>query len=125
RRFEPQPVRQVISPETARTLTRLMTQVVAAGTGHNAAIPGYEVAGKTGTAQKLDPVTHRYSRNPGVLSFVGFAPADEPRLAMLAPLGVAVRLEGGGRVVAQTPAAGAPVELETSVRLTLAGPAAR
>src|SRR5205085_2623805 len=40
RRFEPQPVRQVISPETARTLTRLMTQVGAAGTGHNAAVPG-------------------------------------------------------------------------------------
>jgi len=86
RRFEPQAVRQVISPETARTLTRLMTQVVAAGTGHNAAIPGYEVAGKTGTAQKLDPATRRYSRNPGVLSFVGFAPADEPRLAMLVML---------------------------------------
>src|SRR5438309_6162152 len=86
RRFEPQPVRQVISPETARTLTRLMTQVVAAGTGHNAAIPGYEVAGKTGTAQKLDPTTRRYSRAPGVLSFVGFAPADEPRFVMLVML---------------------------------------
>jgi cell division protein FtsI (penicillin-binding protein 3) len=86
RRFEARPVRQVITPETARTLTRLMTQVVAAGTGHNAAIAGYEVAGKTGTAQKLDPVTRRYSRNPGVLSFVGFAPADEPRLVMLVML---------------------------------------
>jgi cell division protein FtsI (penicillin-binding protein 3) len=86
RRFEPRAVRQVISPETARTLTRLMTQVVAEGTGHNAAIPGYDVAGKTGTAQKLDPVTRRYSRKPGVLSFVGFAPADEPRLAMLVML---------------------------------------
>ena len=63
-----------------------MTQVVAAGTGHNAAIAGYDVAGKTGTAQKLDPATRRYSRNPGVLSFVGFAPADEPRLAMLVML---------------------------------------
>jgi cell division protein FtsI (penicillin-binding protein 3) len=86
RRFEPQAVRQVISPETARTLTRLMTQVVTAGTGHNAAIAGYEVAGKTGTAQKLDPATRRYSRNPGVLSFVGFAPADQPRLVMLVML---------------------------------------
>jgi cell division protein FtsI (penicillin-binding protein 3) len=86
RRFEPRAVRQVISPETARTLTRLMTQVVAEGTGRNAAIPGYDVAGKTGTAQKLDPVTRRYSRNPGVLSFVGFAPADEPRFAMLVML---------------------------------------
>ena len=86
RRFAPRAVRQVISPETARTLTRLMTQVVAEGTGHNAAIPGYEVAGKTGTAQKLDPATRRYSRNPGVLSFVGFAPADEPRFVMLVML---------------------------------------
>ena len=86
RRFEPQAVRQVITPETARTLTRLMTQVVSQGTGHNAAIPGYDVAGKTGTAQKLDPNTRRYSRAPGVLSFVGFAPADEPRLAMLVML---------------------------------------
>ena len=76
----------MISPETARTLTRMMTQVVARGTGHNAAIPGYDVAGKTGTAQKLDPVTRRYSRSPGVLSFVGFVPADEPRLVMLVML---------------------------------------
>jgi cell division protein FtsI (penicillin-binding protein 3) len=79
-------VRRVISAETARTLTRLMTQVVAEGTGHNAAIPGYDVAGKTGTAQKLDPATRRYSRKPGVLSFVGFAPAEEPRFAMLVML---------------------------------------
>lgn len=86
RRFEPRAVRQVVSPQTARTLTRLMTQVVAEGTGHNAAIPGYDVAGKTGTAQKLDPVTRRYSRKPGVLSFVGFAPAEEPRFAMLVML---------------------------------------
>jgi cell division protein FtsI (penicillin-binding protein 3) len=86
RRFEPRSIRQVITPETARTLTRLMTQVVAGGTGHNAAIAGHEVAGKTGTAQKLDPTTRRYSRKPGVLSFVGFAPAAAPRLVMLVML---------------------------------------
>jgi cell division protein FtsI (penicillin-binding protein 3) len=57
--------------------------VVRNGTGHNAAIPGYDVAGKTGTAQKMDPATRRYSRAPGVLSFVGFVPADDPRLAMI------------------------------------------
>ena len=83
RSFEPKAVRQVISPETARTLTGIMTRVVAEGTGHNAAIAGFEVAGKTGTAQKLEPGTRRYSRAPGVLSFVGFAPADDPRLAMI------------------------------------------
>jgi cell division protein FtsI (penicillin-binding protein 3) len=86
RRVEPHAVRRVISPTTARTLTRILTQVVEHGTGKNAAIPGYEVAGKTGTAQKLDPATRRYSRAPGVLSFVGFVPADAPRLVMLVML---------------------------------------
>ena len=84
--FEPKAIRQVIAPETARTLTGIMTRVVSDGTGHNAAIAGFEVAGKTGTAQKMDPATRRYSRAPGVLSFVGFAPADDPRLAMLVML---------------------------------------
>jgi cell division protein FtsI (penicillin-binding protein 3) len=83
RGFEPKPVRQVVSPDTARTLTEIMVNVVRNGTGHNAAIPGYDVAGKTGTAQKMDPATKRYSRAPGVLSFVGFVPADDPRLAMI------------------------------------------
>ncbi|HSB40522.1 MAG TPA: penicillin-binding transpeptidase domain-containing protein [Methylomirabilota bacterium] len=83
RSFEPKTVRQVISPETARTLTEMMVNVVANGTGRHAAIPGYDVAGKTGTAQKMDPATRRYSRAPGVLSFVGFVPADDPRLAMI------------------------------------------
>jgi cell division protein FtsI (penicillin-binding protein 3) len=86
RRFEPRAVRQVISPETARTLTGILVRVVELGTGHFAAIPGYAVGGKTGTAQKLDPATGRYSRAPGVLSFVGFAPADDPRFAMLVML---------------------------------------
>ena len=83
RGFEPKAIRQVIAPETARTLTGIMTKVVSEGTGHNAAIAGFEVAGKTGTAQKMDPATRRYSRAPGVLSFVGFVPAGDPRLAML------------------------------------------
>jgi len=83
RGFEPKVIRQVISPETARELTTIMTAVVREGTGHNAAIQGYEVAGKTGTAQKMDPATRRYSHAPGVLSFVGFVPANDPRLAMI------------------------------------------
>jgi len=83
RRFEVRAVRQVVSPTTARTLSSLLARVVESGTGRFAAIPGYAVAGKTGTAQKLDPATRRYSHAPGVLSFVGFAPADEPRFVML------------------------------------------
>ncbi|HEV8473866.1 MAG TPA: penicillin-binding transpeptidase domain-containing protein [Methylomirabilota bacterium] len=83
RRWEPRAVRQVVSAETTRTLSRLLVDVVDQGTGHLAAVPGYEVGGKTGTAQKLDPATRRYSRAPGVLSFIGFVPADEPRLVLL------------------------------------------
>jgi cell division protein FtsI (penicillin-binding protein 3) len=83
RSVPPRAVRRVISEETARTLMRLMVQAVDRGTGHAAAITGYEVAGKTGTAQKLDPATRRYSHAPGVLSFVGIAPADDPRFVML------------------------------------------
>src|SRR5229473_513532 len=83
RAFEPKAVRQVISPDTARELTTILTAAVREGTGHHAAIPGYEVAGKTGTAQKMDPSTRRYSHAPGILSFVGFAPADDPRIAMI------------------------------------------
>jgi cell division protein FtsI (penicillin-binding protein 3) len=86
RRYEPKAVRQVISSETAKTLAHMLTRVVEEGTGHFAAIPGYEVGGKTGTAQKLDPATRRYSRAPGVLSFIGFVPVDEPRLVMLVML---------------------------------------
>jgi len=83
RSFEPRALRQVISPETARTLTEIMTAVVRDGTGHAAAIRGYDVAGKTGTAQKMDPATRRYSHAPGVLSFIGFVPADDPKLVIL------------------------------------------
>lgn len=86
RAFEPKTVRQVIGPETARTLTEMLVNVVANGTGRRAAIPGFDVAGKTGTAQKMDPAIKRYSRAPGVLSFVGFVPADDPRLAMIVML---------------------------------------
>jgi len=86
RREEPKALRRVISEETAKTLMRLMVQIVDKGTGHAAAIPGYDVGGKTGTAQKMDPATKRYSHAPGVLSFVGVAPADDPRFVMLVML---------------------------------------
>jgi cell division protein FtsI (penicillin-binding protein 3) len=86
RRFEPREIRRVISPETASTLNAMLVGVVESGTGHAAMIPGYRVAGKTGTAQKLDPATRRYSHAPGVLSFVGYVPAEDPRLVMLVML---------------------------------------
>ncbi len=79
----PQVRRRVISPETAKTLTTILEGVVTNGTGTKAAIPGFRVAGKTGTAQKVDPQTGAYSKKQLIGSFVGFVPADAPRLAMI------------------------------------------
>ncbi|MBI3802312.1 MAG: penicillin-binding protein 2 [Nitrospirae bacterium] len=76
--------RRVISEGTAREMVRILQGVVSkSGTGGKAAIPGYLVAGKTGTAQKIDPATGRYSAHDFVSSFVGFAPADAPAVAIL------------------------------------------
>jgi cell division protein FtsI (penicillin-binding protein 3) len=80
----PQVRRRPISMETARTLTGILEGVVTKGTGGKAAVPGYRVAGKTGTAQKIDPTTGAYSPTLFVGSFVGFLPADNPRLAIVA-----------------------------------------
>lgn len=79
----PQVRRRVISPETAKTLTTILEGVITNGTGTKAAIPGFRVAGKTGTAQKVDPQTGAYSKKQLIGSFVGFVPADAPRLAMI------------------------------------------
>lgn len=79
----PQVRRRVVSPATARTLTNILEGVVTNGTGTKAAIPGFRVAGKTGTAQKVDPRTGAYSSALSIGSFVGFVPADAPRLAII------------------------------------------
>lgn len=80
-RFTPSPKRdsvQVISSETAVKLRLMMESVVSAqGTAPEAAIPGYRVAGKTGTAQRVDDKCHCYKGYTA--SFIGFAPADAPR----------------------------------------------
>jgi stage V sporulation protein D (sporulation-specific penicillin-binding protein) len=79
--FTPQTVRQVISSETAHKLAGLLEQVVADGTGRGAQVPGYRLAGKTGTAQKI--VDGRYVSDKHVASFLGFGPVDNPRLSIL------------------------------------------
>jgi len=83
RQVPPQTRRRVISPETARSVTKILEGVVTDGTGTNAAIPGFRVAGKTGTAQKIDPRTGTYSASRFVASFTGYAPTDNPQLAMI------------------------------------------
>jgi cell division protein FtsI (penicillin-binding protein 3) len=72
--------RRVISPETAASVRDMLRGVLAAGgTASEASIPGYDLAGKTGTAQKVDP-DGQYSRTRYIASFMGFAPASRPRL---------------------------------------------
>lgn len=79
--FGPAERRTVIAPETAQSMARMLQRVVSVdGTARRAAIPGFEVAGKTGTAQKL--IDGRYSSRNHVGSFTGFFPASRPRVVI-------------------------------------------
>ncbi len=75
--------RRVVSPAIAQELMGMLVNVVAEGTGTLAHVPGYNVAGKTGTADKPDPQTGGYSTSKYVASFVGIVPATAPRLVIL------------------------------------------
>ncbi len=80
----PQKIRRVLSPAIAGKVSQILEGVVAdTGTAPLAAIRGYRVAGKTGTSQKIDPRTKRYSRKDYVAIFVGFVPVSKPRLLVL------------------------------------------
>ena len=83
--WKPVAIRRVLEPETIDVLTDLLKGVVRDGTGRRAAIPGFTVAGKTGTAQKVDP-SGRYSMVDHVASFVGYVPASRPAIVVLASL---------------------------------------
>ena len=76
-------VRQVVSPSTAKMMVEILEGVVNDGTGREAAICGYPVAGKTGTAQKINFKTNTYEKNKYIASFVGFLPSDNPQITIL------------------------------------------
>jgi cell division protein FtsI (penicillin-binding protein 3) len=81
--FTPQKIRQAVRPETARTVVRMMTAVTERdGTGANAALEGYTVAGKTGTAHKIGE-DGTYSETKYMASFVGFTPAERPSIVVV------------------------------------------
>jgi stage V sporulation protein D (sporulation-specific penicillin-binding protein) len=82
-RFPPRAVRRVVSEHTAAVMRDFLQSVVDSGTATKAQLAWTKVAGKTGTAQKYDPATHTYARGKYVSSFVGFLPADRPRLVGL------------------------------------------
>lgn len=80
-RREPEIIRQVISKDTSLRVTRIMEEVVIRGSGMNAQIEGYRIAGKTGTAQKVSP-KGGYIPGEYILSFIGFAPAEDPQILL-------------------------------------------
>lgn len=98
----PMQIRRVISEDTARTLAAILKGVVTEGTGKAAAVEGFEVAGKTGTSQKTDRTTGRYSRQKVVASFVGFVPVERPQLAIIVIIDEPTTLRWGGSIAAPT-----------------------
>jgi len=94
---EPTKTRRVVSKKAASIVTRMMEAVTAKnGTAPAAAIPGYRVAGKTGTAWRVNPITGRYVRGQNTVSFIGFAPADKPRFLTYVVLDKPYANAGGG-----------------------------
>jgi len=99
-RFEPQPVRSVLSANTAGILRNIMKSVITeGGTGVNAALDGYTVGGKTATSRKLDE-NGKYSTEKHLASFIGFAPANNPAIAVLVVIDEPKEQYYGGMVAA-------------------------
>ncbi len=98
--FHPAQQHRVVSSMTAAQMKKMMEGVVLFGTARRAILNGYTDAGKTGTAQKVDPVTGAYSKTKYVASFVGFAPVNSPAITIAVILDSAVGLHQGGQVCA-------------------------
>jgi cell division protein FtsI/penicillin-binding protein 2 len=98
--FQPADGMRVISALTAAQMRQMLQGVVLHGTGRRALLEGYTAAGKTGTAQKVDPATGTYSKTKYVASFAGFAPINNPQIAVAVILDSAVGLHQGGQVSA-------------------------
>ncbi len=96
----PDGAHRVITEMTSAKMRSMMQGIVTEGTGKRAALNGYSAAGKTGTAQKIDPVTHTYSHTKLVASFAGFAPVSNPAISVA--------------VVIDTPTVGTRYGAETS-----------
>ncbi len=83
KKFQAQTMGRAITGETCAKLNKILQRVVETGTGQKARPAGYTAAGKTGTAQKIDVRTGKYSQKDYVSSFVGFTPANSPKLVIL------------------------------------------
>jgi cell division protein FtsI (penicillin-binding protein 3) len=98
--FHPAASHRVISSFTAAEMRSMMQKVVLEGTGRKAILEGYTSAGKTGTAQKVDPATGAYSKTKYIGSFAGFAPLNNPQIVVAVILDSAVGLHQGGQISA-------------------------
>ena len=92
----PEVVRQVIKPETAKTLTKILADAILGESGNKAIVPGYTIAGKTGTAQI--PIAGILDPRWTIASFVGYLPADDPRFVILVKLDKPQSSEWGSQV---------------------------
>jgi cell division protein FtsI (penicillin-binding protein 3) len=99
-RGQPHAERQALSRATAAAVTEMLVAVTESGTGKQARIEGFRVAGKTGTAQKVDEGTGRYHPRDRMSSFVGFVPADDPALVVLVVVDSPRKVTYGGVVAA-------------------------
>jgi cell division protein FtsI (penicillin-binding protein 3) len=96
--FHPGDTRRVISTLTAAQMKQMLQGVVLHGTGKNAILEGYSSAGKTGTAQKIDPNTKTYSKTKLIASFAGFAPVNNPAITVIVILDSPVGEHHGGTI---------------------------
>ena len=94
------PVRQVLPAKTTATMRLLLRAVVTDGTGASANVPGYDVAGKTGTAQKPRTDGKGYAAGAYVSSFAGFLPTEDPRLVIIVTIDEPTKSIYGGTVAA-------------------------
>ena len=106
RQHEPKCIRQVVSEETSAKVRECLEYVVASGTGKNGQVAGYRIGGKTGTADKTGTRTASNPKGDIVVSFMCFAPADDPEVIMLITMDTPSRTTGtfpsGGNMVAPT-----------------------
>ncbi len=86
---------QIVSPETSETMRYVLEQVVSEGTGHRAYLEGYTIGGKTATSEKLPRSENKY-----ISSFLGFAPAEDPRVIALITIDEPEGIYYGGTIAA-------------------------
>jgi cell division protein FtsI (penicillin-binding protein 3) len=96
----PRQERRILSLQTTKQLSSMLRAAVDYGTGQAAAVDGYTIAGKTGTAQKIDPVKGGYSQTEVLVSFVGYAPAEAPQVVVLVMIDEPQDKRWGGQAAA-------------------------